>query len=98
MKLTKKHKLFIVDSKGTARRLDKINKLLYFGVIREFTQGTAAKQYADKNKDANRFKGPEPIEIKLNDILKAEMKKITDAKTLLITYNGTWQPLVRLTT
>ena len=99
-RITKKHKLYVRDTSGILRRLDKLSPELYSEIILLFLRGDGEKVYSILNKgistkDLKPIPMAIPLKLKvafeaLQKALKNPLKKIT------VSYNGSYQPLVRM--
>ena len=103
MKITKKHKLYFRDGQLVIRRLDKLVPMIYLHILKLFIEGDANNRYLELNKNVRHWSNYKPIPIELpkefENSFKVLIKTIGNPylDKVIISYNGSWQPLVELT-
>ena len=101
MIVTKKHKLYVRDHKGVLRNLYKTAPGAYLEVILAFMEGDSSQQYSQFNKDAKIREDYKPVPVSIDVLYKDEFKKLlrevhgvdSDRTSIVVSYNGSWQPL-----
>lgn len=100
-KITKKHKFYIRSKDGSLRSLVKISRSLYDAIIHLFEKGDANTQYQKLNTGVKHWNDYKPVKIFVPEEMKDEFKKLQDIvdkkrnpKSIVISYNGSWQSLV----
>lgn len=101
--ITKKNKLYFRDKNEVIRRLDKVAPQIYIYIITQFLKGEAEKEYQELNKGVTSWKGFKPIEMTLPEdhkmsfnILANVVNTFKKPKSIVISHNGSWRPLVNL--
>lgn len=96
-KVLKKHKLYFRDEKtGAARNLGKVNYKLFLFIIQEFVLKGGEYRYQKLNKGVNHWSKFKALPLSVPKELNGEFDKVTKKHSLLLSYDGTWKPLVSL--
>jgi hypothetical protein len=100
-KINRNHKLYVRDLKGGLRRLDKISLDIYGRIIILFLKGDGEKRYSLLNTDVKSWDQLKPLQMPLDKVDAIEFMKLqkalgTKSKSIVVSYNGSWKPLVNL--
>ena len=95
------HKLYFRAGGGEIRRLDKTADLLYQLIMLHFLKQGGASHYEEINKDSTHWSDLKPINLAIPIEYEGEFKKLQKAicanvDNVIITYNGSWKPLVNI--
>lgn len=94
--MSKKHKLYYREKSDVLKNLKKASPVLYvFAIDYMINQGGNA-EYAEKNKDVKSWQKFKPVETYVPNSLKTEFTRICKETELVLSYNGSWRPLLKL--
>ena len=98
MKITKKYKLYFRSQQdGSLKRLDKVSLFLYVSIIKGFFNKGLFEEYKTKNKNIKHWSQYKPIDLIVPSDHLNEFRKLTNKNQIVISFSGSWQPLVKLT-
>ena len=104
MNITKNHKLYFRTSDGTIKRLDKVARNIYIDVLNAFFSGKHKAKYERKNKRVKDWSKYKPVTFILSKertieflLLSKQIDRKRGYEPIVISYNGSWQPLVEIT-
>jgi hypothetical protein len=98
-KINRNHKLYYRDSKGAVRRLDKISKSINGNILVAFIKGDASEHYSRLNADVKHWSELKPLTMNVQKDEQEDyqkLKKAVGSNSIIISYNGSWRPLVNL--
>ena len=98
-RITRNHKLYFRERGRAIRRLDKLSKSIYGNILVAFIKGDADKHYSKLNEKVSSWKEFQPIAMNIHSEEQEDFKRLKKAAgtdPVIISYNGSWQPLVNL--
>lgn len=103
-RITKKHKLYVRSANGSLRRLDKLSPDIYGRIILLFLKGDGEQRYSKINKDVKTWQKLIPIAMPMLPEDNLKFRKLhkelglvgSGIKEIVVSYNGSWKPLVRI--